>query len=162
MMHCQSIIQILRTIWVRCISPSLGSKTRQRAIPLLPILGLTSVDREGRATAHKRDDFNFHIINFLLLSCNIPSSPAYSVFFSQLIRYAGACSSYNCFILRVARLSYKLLVQGYVRRHLKCLSGISMVDMGISWLWSLPCQNITWHSGTRAYTVTPSIDQTFY
>ena len=41
----------------------------------------------------KRDDFNFHITNFPFLSSNIPSSPAYG-FFSQLIRYARACSSY--------------------------------------------------------------------
>ena len=33
----------------------------------------------------KRDDFNFHITNFRFLSSNIPSSPAYGVFISQLI-----------------------------------------------------------------------------
>ena len=52
--------------------------------------------------------------NFPFLSSNIPSSPAYGVFISQLIRYAGACSSYECFILRVRRLSSKLLKQGYL------------------------------------------------
>ena len=40
----------------------------------------------------KRDDFNFHITNFPLLSSSIPSSPAYVVLISQLIRYALACS----------------------------------------------------------------------
>ena len=49
----------------------------------------------------KHDDFNFHIINFPFLSSNIPASTAYGVFFSQLIRYAGACSPY----LRATRLS---------------------------------------------------------
>ena len=67
----------------------------------------------------KRDYFNFHITNFLFLSSNIPSSPAYGVFISQLIRYARACSSYECFILRTARLSSKLLGQGYVMERLK-------------------------------------------
>ena len=67
----------------------------------------------------KRDDFNFHITNFPFLSSNIPSSPAYGVFISQLIRYARACSSYECFILRAARLSSKLLRQGYVMERLK-------------------------------------------
>ena len=67
----------------------------------------------------KRDDFNFHITNFPFLSSNIPSSPAYGVFISQLIRYARACSSYECFILRAARLSSKLLGQGYVMERLK-------------------------------------------
>ena len=67
----------------------------------------------------KRDDFSFHITNFQLLSSSIPSSPAYGVFISQLIRYARACSSYICFILRVRRLSSKLLKQGYLVERLK-------------------------------------------
>ena len=61
----------------------------------------------------------FHITNFPFLSSNIPSSPAYGVFISQLIRYARACSSYECFILRAARLSLKLLGQGHVMERLK-------------------------------------------
>ena len=60
----------------------------------------------------KQDDFNFHITNFPFLRSNILSSPAYGVFISQLIRYAWACSSYECFILRAMRLSSKLLKQG--------------------------------------------------
>ena len=67
----------------------------------------------------KRDDFNFHITNFPFLSSNIPSSPAYGVFISQLIRYSRACSSYECFILRARRLSSKLLKQGYLAERLK-------------------------------------------
>ena len=47
------------------------------------------------------------------------SSPAYGVFISQLIRYARACSSYECFILRAKRLSRKLLKQGYLVERLK-------------------------------------------
>ena len=67
----------------------------------------------------KRDDCNFHITNFPFLSSNIPSSPAYGVFIQQLIRYARACSSYESFILKAARLSSKLLGQGYVLERLK-------------------------------------------
>ena len=67
----------------------------------------------------KRNDFNFHNTNFPFLSSNIPSSTAYGVFISQLIRYARACSSYECFILRVRQLSSKLLKQGYLVEHLK-------------------------------------------
>ena len=62
----------------------------------------------------KHDDFNFHITNFPFLSNNIPASPAYGVFSSQLIRYAGACFSY----LRTTRLSSMLLEQGYVEERL--------------------------------------------
>ena len=61
---------------------------------------LLSIGRDGQlhtSIYDKRDDFNFHITNFPFLSSNIPSSPAYGVFISQLIRYARACSSYECF-----------------------------------------------------------------
>ena len=72
-----------------------------------------------RSTVDLRDDFNSHITNFPFLSSNIPTSPTYGVFISQLIRYARACSSYGCFILRATRLSNKLLVKGYVKERLK-------------------------------------------
>ena len=65
------------------------------------------------------DDFNFHITNFPFLSSNIPSSPAYRIFISQLTRYARACSSYERFILRAVRLYSKLLGWGYVKERLK-------------------------------------------
>ena len=83
---------------------------------------LLSIGRDGQLQTSlydKRDDFNLHITNFPFLSSNIQSSPAYGVFISHLIRYARACSSYECFILRAARLSSKLLGQGYVRERLK-------------------------------------------
>ena len=83
---------------------------------------LLSIGRDGQlhtSIYDKRDDFNFHITNFPFLSSNIPSSPAYGVFISQLIRYARACSSYECFILRARRLSSKLLKQGYLVERLK-------------------------------------------
>ena len=38
----------------------------------------------------KRDDFDFHIVNFPFLSSNIPSGPSYGVYISQLIRYHDA------------------------------------------------------------------------
>ena len=99
--------------------------TRRRATPLLPTWiyscrSWVTVSCALPFTMYdKRDDFNFHITNFPFLSSNIPSSPAYGVFISQLIRYARACSSYECFILRAARLSSKLLRQGYVMERLK-------------------------------------------
>ena len=56
---------------------------------------------------------------FCFLSSNIPSSPAYGVVISQLIRYARVCSSYKCFILRTRRLSSKLIKQEYLFERLK-------------------------------------------
>ena len=83
---------------------------------------LLSIGRDGQlytSIYDKRDDFNFHITNFSFLSSNIPSSPAYGVFISQLIPYTRAGSSYECFILRARRLSSKLLKQGYLVERLK-------------------------------------------
>ena len=67
----------------------------------------------------KRDDFNFPIVNFPFLDSNIPSSPAYGVYISQLIRYARACSSYKDFLARCKTLSIRLLGQGYNIKRLK-------------------------------------------
>ena len=90
----------------------------------------------------------------------LSSLPSYGLFIS---RYAMACSSYECFILRAARLSCKLPGQGYVRERLK--SPLRKFDdrYGVSnqTLWISPLPNVTRHSGTWSYTLTPSIDQTF-
>ena len=84
---------------------------------------LLSVESDGQLRTSlndKRDDFNFHITNFPFLSSNIPSSPAYGVFMSQLMRYVRACSSFECVILRAVRLSSKLpREQGYAMERLK-------------------------------------------
>ena len=66
----------------------------------------------------KRDDFDFQIVNFPFLCSNIPESPAYGVYISQLIRYARACSYYNDFLARGKILTNKLLKQGYTKSKL--------------------------------------------
>ena len=83
---------------------------------------LLSIGRDGQlhtSIYDKCDDFNFCITNFPFLSSNIPTSPAYGVFISQLIQYARACSWYGCFILRATWLSNKLFEHGYVKECLK-------------------------------------------
>ena len=66
----------------------------------------------------KRDDFNFLIVILPFLSSNIPSSPAYGVNVSQLIRYARACSNYQDFVELGKVLTAKLLSQGYQKTKL--------------------------------------------
>ena len=61
----------------------------------------------------KRDNFNFHIVNFPFLSGNIPAAPAYGVYVSQLIRYARCCTFYDDFSLRHSILASRLVSQGY-------------------------------------------------
>ena len=64
---------------------------------------LLSIESDGQLHVSiygKRGVLNFYITNFPFLSSNIPASPAYGVFIPQIIRYARACSSYECFIPR--------------------------------------------------------------
>jgi hypothetical protein len=53
------------------------------------------------------------IINFPNMCSNIPASPAYGVYISQLIRYARASSNYSDFLKRNLHLRNRLLDQGY-------------------------------------------------
>ena len=59
------------------------------------------------------------IVNFPFLDSNIPASPAYGVYVSQLIRYSRACSNYLDFVDKGVLLSNKLLGQGYESIKLK-------------------------------------------
>jgi hypothetical protein len=74
------------------------------------------VDTNGRITTQlydKRDGFNFYIVNFPYQGSNIPASPASVVYISQIIRYAGACSKYDQFLVRGSLLTNKLMQQGF-------------------------------------------------
>ena len=61
----------------------------------------------------KRDKFNFPIGNFPNLSGNIPTSHSYSVFLSQLVRYARGCLYFEDFQKRTSSLIIKLLKQNF-------------------------------------------------
>ena len=61
----------------------------------------------------KRDVFIFEIVNFPFLDGDIPRSPVYGVYISQLIRFARVCSNVDDFNNRNLFLTAKLLKQGY-------------------------------------------------
>ena len=61
----------------------------------------------------KRDDFDFDIVNFPFLDCDVPRRTSYGVYISQLIRFARASSNRNDFNYRNKALTAKLLRQGY-------------------------------------------------
>ena len=63
----------------------------------------------------KHDGFDSTIV----LSSNIPSSPAYGVYISQLILYSRACSHYSDFLARAKVLTQKLLGQQFLLPRLK-------------------------------------------
>ena len=61
----------------------------------------------------KRDDFNFEIVNFPFLDGDVPRSPSYVVYISQLIRFARVCSNVDDFNKRNLFLTAELLKQGH-------------------------------------------------
>ena len=61
----------------------------------------------------KCDDFNYEIVNFPFLDGDVPRSPSYGVYISQLIRFARVCSNVDDFNNRNLLLTAKLLKQGY-------------------------------------------------
>ena len=61
----------------------------------------------------KRDDFDFEIVNFPFLDCDVPGSTSYGVYISQLIRYVRASSHVADFNTCNKLLTEKLLKQGY-------------------------------------------------
>ena len=80
------------------------------------------IDSGGKLSSRlydKRDDFDFHIVNFPYLSNNMPSGRSYGVYMSQLIRYARCCSHYDDFSFRHKCLVDRLLSQGYIALRLE-------------------------------------------
>ena len=61
----------------------------------------------------KRDDFNFEIVHFPFLAGDIPRSPSYGVYISQLIRFARVCSNVDDLNNINLFLTAKLPKQGY-------------------------------------------------
>ena len=61
----------------------------------------------------KWDEFNFEIVNFPFLDGDVPGSPSYCVYISQLIPFARVCSNVGYFNTRNLFLTAKLLKQGY-------------------------------------------------
>ena len=61
----------------------------------------------------KRDDFDFEIVNFPFLDCDVPRSLSYGVYISQLIRFARESSHVADFNTCIKLLTQKLLKQCY-------------------------------------------------
>ena len=61
----------------------------------------------------KSNDFDFEIVNFPFLDGDVPRSPSYGVYISQLIRFARVFSNIDDFNNRTLLMTAKLLKQGY-------------------------------------------------
>jgi len=67
----------------------------------------------------KRDDFDLNIVNFPHLDGDIPQSPSYGTYQSQLIRFARVCNRVEDFNERNSIMSRKLLKQGFLYHKLR-------------------------------------------
>ena len=61
----------------------------------------------------KRDNFDFEIVNFPFLDCDVSRSTSHGVYISQLIRFARASSHVADFNTRNKLLTQKLIKHGY-------------------------------------------------
>ena len=100
--------------YVKEIYPSQLTAKKPTHLMIANYLDLTfiigSSNRLHTKLYDKRDDFDFHIVDFPFYSSNIPSNPSYGVYISQLIRYARCCSYCDDFGCR-----HKLLVEKLLR-----------------------------------------------
>ena len=101
---------------IRYIQMNWKSKIPQCSTSASYLDVLLKLETNGKITTQlydKRGHFNFSIVNFPYLCSNIPTSPAYGVYISQLIRYARDCSTYDQFLVRGCLLINKLMSQGF-------------------------------------------------
>ena len=109
-----SLIASLLSLKLRLLQIQIGLLQTLTYISILTVRG-----RLRTKFYDKRDDFNFLIVNFPFICSNIPASPAYGVYISQLIRYSRACGSYQDFLDRGLLLTRKLLNKGFLLVKLK-------------------------------------------
>ena len=116
-----NIVFVCKSYYFECLIKELGinsntsSNTTYKPTSFASFLNLY-LEYGGQISTEiydKRDNFNFKIINFPNMCSNIPASPAYGVYISQLIRYARASSNYSEFLKRHLHLRNRLLDQGY-------------------------------------------------
>ena len=75
---------------------------------------------------------------------NIPASPAYGVYISQLIRYARASSNYSDFLKRHLHLRNRLLDQGYTKiRLIRSLKKFIFRYQDLVEIYSVSAEKIT-------------------
>ena len=92
--ECLFVFNIKKFLdYLKEIYPSqLTIEKAKKSDHLADYLDLTFIiDSGGKLSTRlydKRNDFDFHIVNFPFLSSNIPSGPSYGLYISQLIRYA--------------------------------------------------------------------------
>ena len=105
--------EVMCLLWYVSLHRRRKHKTAPKEAPFLDLnLSITNGIVSSKIY-DKRDDFNFKIVNFPFLDGDVPRSPSYGVYISQLIRFARVCSNVDDFNNRNLFLTAKLLKQGY-------------------------------------------------
>ena len=77
-------------------------------------LNIKVIDSDIHTSVYdKRNDFGFPIVNFPWLRGDVPRLPSYSIYISQLVRFARCCTSVLDFHSKNLQITSKLLTQGY-------------------------------------------------
>ena len=158
--YFQSITQILRIMWVRCIPLSLRSKTRRRETPLLPTWIYSC---RSRVTVNCALPFTTNVTISTSISQTFRSWVA--IFHLRQPMVFLSHSSYGMPSLLLLWMFYSMGSTTFILgpRTGICHWTFEIVAQGVLWsiwvshqtLWSLPLPNGTWHSGTWPYTMIP-------
>ena len=97
----------------------------------------------------KRYGFGIPIVNFSLLSGDVPRLPSYGVYISQLVRFARCCTSVLDFHSKNLQITSKLLTQSY--RYHKLWKNIWKVLPVILWAfikigWTIVSRICLWRN----------------
>ena len=96
----------------RIYSPGLHLNKANTSDTEAPFLDLHLSNSNGFVSS-KIYYFDFDIVNFPFLDCDVPRSTSYGVYISQLIRFARVSSHVADFNARNKSLTAKILQQGY-------------------------------------------------
>ena len=109
----KEFLDYLKEIYPPQLTVQKANKSDNQADYLDLTFVIGSGDKISTRLYGKRDEFDFHIVNFSFLSSNLPSGRCHGVYISQLIRYARCCSHYDDFRYRhkcmVDRLLHKAI-----------------------------------------------------
>ena len=83
---------IVSQIYPSELQPNKANNTFDTLAAYLDVHFSISNDIVSTKIYDKRDDFDFEIVNFQFLDCDVPHSLSYGVYISQLIRFARESS----------------------------------------------------------------------
>ena len=112
-------LQISNVYFDNMVSKIYPSELQLKLIPLIPKPRFKTCscpfpnDIVATKIYDNLDYFDFEIVNFPFLDCDVPRSTPYGVYIFQFIRFARSSSHVADLTLAINRYTQKLLKQGY-------------------------------------------------